>query len=342
MDKILLKKILSDFQISDDLLTFNKISSGYINDTFKVFTNNNPKYILQKINSKVFKNPEYIFHNINLIKDNSVNIGITFINSKSNKPYTINNSAYWRLMNYEPGSKTFNTTNDNLVAFESGKVLSNFHEKLKNLDLTNFKEIIPNFHNLTLRLIQFEKACNYKENNCFNEIALIKKLSTNFDIIDNTKLEIRLCHNDSKLNNILFNQANKGLYLIDIDTIMPGSILYDFGDCVRTLVNTVSEEEKDLNKIEFNKEMFKFFIDGFKPSLKTINKNELKLLSLSVALMPFLHGVRALTDHLNGNKYFKVTYENQNLIRAKNLIKFSEIALFNKEYMTRLITKNSI
>ena len=176
MDKILLKKILSNFQISDDLLTFNKISSGYINDTFKVFTNNTPKYILQKINSKVFKNPEYIFHNINLIKNNSINIGISYINSISNKPYTINDSDYWRLMNYETGSKTFNTSNDNLVAFESGKVLSNFHEKLKNLDLTNFKEIIPDFHNLPLRLIQFEKSCNYKENNCFKKYCTVQYL----------------------------------------------------------------------------------------------------------------------------------------------------------------------
>ena len=118
---------------------------------------------------------------------------------------------------------------------------------------------------------------------------------------------------------------------------MPGLILYDFGDTVRTLVNPTSEEEKDLSKIKFNKKMFVSFITGFKPTLLKIEQNEKDLLPLSVALMPFMHGVRALTDHLNGNKYFKVSYPDQNLIRAKNLIKFSEVALNNEKYMKKII-----
>ena len=342
MDKHLLNKILSNFEITGNLKTFKKISSGYINDTFKIFIDGYPRYILQKINSKVFLKPEDIFYNIDLIQKKSINIGVTLVNSKSNLPYLIaNNSEYWRLMNYEYDSKTYNSTTDPKIALECGKVLSNFHSSFQNIDLTEFKCILNDFHNLPARIRQFNEVCkNINEEtrgNCSDLISTINIISKRFKIIYSSSLKLRLCHNDSKLNNILFSKSKKGLYLIDIDTIMPGLILYDFGDTVRTLVNPTSEEERDLSKIKFNKEMFDSFISGFKTALLNIEENERNLLPLSVALMPFMHGVRALTDHLNGNKYFKVSYPDQNLIRAKNLIKFSQVALSNEEYMKKII-----
>ena len=342
MDKHLLNKILSNFEITGNLKTFKKISSGYINDTFKIYIDGYPRYILQKINSKVFLKPEDIFYNIDLIQKKSINIGVTLVNSKSNLPYLIaNNSEYWRLMNYEYDSKTYNSTTDPKIALECGKVLSNFHSNFQNIDLTEFKCILNDFHNLPARIRQFNEVCkNINEETTRNYSDLINTIniiSKRFKIIYSSSLKLRLCHNDSKLNNILFSKSKKGLYLIDIDTIMPGLILYDFGDTVRTLVNPTSEDERDLSKIKFNKEMFDSFISGFKPALLNIEENERKLLPLSVALMPFMHGVRALTDHLNGNKYFKVDYPDQNLIRAKNLIKFSQVALSNEEYMKKII-----
>ena len=342
MDKHLLNKILSNFEITGNLKTFKKISSGYINDTFKIYIDGYPRYILQKINSKVFLKPEDIFYNIDLIQRKSINIGVTLVNSKFNLPYLIaNNSEYWRLMNYEYDSKTYDSTTDPRIALECGKVLSNFHSSFENIDLTEFKCILNDFHNLPVRIRQFNEVCkNISEEtrgNCSDLINTINITSKRFKIIYSSSLKLRLCHNDSKLNNILFSKSKKGLYLIDIDTIMPGLILYDFGDTVRTLVNPTSEEERDLSKIKFNKEMFDSFISGFKTALLNIEENERNLLPLSVALMPFMHGVRALTDHLNGNKYFKVNYPDQNLIRAKNLIKFSQVALSNEEYMKKII-----
>jgi hypothetical protein len=342
MDKHLLNKILSNFEITGNLKTFKKISSGYINDTFKIYIDGYPRYILQKINSKVFLKPEDIFYNIDLIQRKSINIGVTLVNSKFNLPYLIaNNSEYWRLMNYEYESKTYNSTTDPKIALECGKVLSNFHSSFENIDLTEFRCILNDFHNLPVRIGQFNEVCkNINEETTRNYSDLINKIniiSKRFKIIYSSSLKLRLCHNDSKLNNILFSKSKKGLYLIDIDTIMPGLILYDFGDTVRTLVNPNSEEERDLTKIKFNKEMFDSFISGFKTTLLNIEENERNLLPLSVALMPFMHGVRALTDHLNGNKYFKVSYPDQNLIRAKNLIKFSQVALSNEQYMKKII-----
>ena len=342
MDKHLLNKILSNFEITGNLISFTKVSSGYINDTFKIFIDTYPRYILQKINSKVFKKPEDIFYNTGLIQKNFINIGIKLVNSKFNRPYiTINDSEYWRLMHYEDGSETYNYTTDSEIALECGKVLSNFHKRFENMDITEFKYILKDFHCLPSRIQQFNDSCKNFNEEKLNEISglinTINTFSQKFEIIYTSNLKKRLCHNDSKLNNILFDKYKKGLYLIDIDTIMPGLILYDFGDTVRTLVNPTSEEEKDLSKIKFNKKMFVSFITGFKPTLLKIEQNEKDLLPLSVALMPFMHGVRALTDHLNGNKYFKVSYPDQNLIRAKNLIKFSEVAFNNEEYMKKII-----
>ena len=344
MDTHLLNEILTNFNISEDTTHLEKISTGYINDTYKLYINKKPKYILQKINTTVFKNVKNIFHNIDLIQSNKVDIGVKFIPSKSKKLYTIiDNKDYWRLMNYEPGSYTYNNSNDPATAFECVKVLSSFHKNLNSINITNFKDIISDFHNLPYRLKEFKsvlKTANKEEiKNCTNQINFVKKISRRFDSIYNSKINLRVCHNDSKLNNILFNKENKAICLIDLDTIMPGLILYDFGDAVRTIVNPVSEEEIDLNKIKFNKKMFKAFIDGFQELFTNIDLNEKNLLPLSVALMPFMHGLRALNDHLSGNKYFKVTYLNQNLIRAKNLFKFSELALENEIYMKNIIDK---
>ena len=125
--------------------------------------------------------------------------------------------------------------------------------------------------------------------------------------------------------------------MIDMDTIMKGYFHYDFGDAVRTIVNPASEEEKDLSKIIFNKSLFKAFIDGLKSNGDFLSKKERELLPLSTALMPFIHGLRALTDYLNGNIYYKVSYPKQNLIRCKNLYAFSRLALEHKDYMEEII-----
>ena len=218
-----------------------------------------------------------------------------------------------------------------------------FPTSLEDIDLSEFKYILKDFHKLPTRIRQFNEVCKNintetkrKYSNLINTINILSK---RFKIIYSSSLKLRLCHNDSKLNNILFSKSKKGLYLIDIDTIMPGLILYDFGDTVRTLVNPTSEEETDLSKIKFNKEMFDSFISGFKTALLNIEENERNLLPLSVALMPFMHGLRALIDYLNGNIYYKVNYENQNLDRSQSLFEFTRKALLNQEAITKIINE---
>ena len=126
--------------------------------------------------------------------------------------------------------------------------------------------------------------------------------------------------------------------MIDLDTIMKGYFHYDFGDAIRTIVNPASEEEKKLSKVLFDKSLFKAFINGLKSNGEFLSKNEIRLLPLSAVLMPFIHGLRALTDYLNGNIYYKVTYPKQNLIRAKNLFTFSRLAEKHENFMKKAIS----
>ena len=157
------------------------------------------------------------------------------------------------------------------------------------------------------------------------------------------KLPVRLCHNDTKLNNILFSKTNnKALCLIDLDTLMKGYFFYDFGDAARTIANTAAEDEKDLNKITFNKELFSAFIDGLKNSTRFLSASELKTLPLGVVFMPFIHGLRALTDYLNGNIYYQVAYENQNLDRCLSLFNFAEKAYAEIDFISKEIKQLAI
>ncbi|NNE77985.1 MAG: aminoglycoside phosphotransferase family protein, partial [Pricia sp.] len=151
-------------------------------------------------------------------------------------------------------------------------------------------------------------------------------------------LPIRICHNDTKLNNILFSKkTKKALCLIDLDTLMRGYFLYDFGDAVRTIVNTAPEDEREHHKITFITSLFESFVDGIAANEKFLSKAEIETLHWGAVLMPFLHGIRALTDYLNGNIYYKVAYENQNLDRCLSLFDFTAKALNHIDYMKGIL-----
>lgn len=142
--------------------------------------------------------------------------------------------------------------------------------------------------------------------------------------IQQEKLPLRLTHNDTKISNILFSKEDKALCLIDTDTVMKGVLHFDYGDAIRTLCNTANEDEVDVNKIRFNFEFFKSYTQGFLQECKSISKEEIKLLPISIKILPFLMGLRFLTDFLNDDVYFKIQYPNHNLDRAINQFTFIE------------------
>ena len=342
-----LNNILNKFDIPDFAYKFDTISNGFINDTYLVSNNENPIYILQRINTKIFTNINALIHNLDLVlpllKDDNY-ASIVLAKTNSQKSFFVDaNKNVWRLMTFIKDSVVYNTTSNSKIAYESGRIIGLFHQLLSNFDANKLENTLPNFHDVAFRHEQFklvfkkanpknikkaEKAIVFVQNN----IAELKRVNPKI-------LPVKVCHNDTKLNNILFSNTSKALCLIDLDTIMKGTFVYDFGDAIRTIVNAAPEDEKDLSKINFNIELFKAFINGLTLHKNILNPMEIEFLPLGVVLMPFLHGIRALTDYLDGNRYYKVIYETQNLDRCLSLFTFAQLALNNQDVMTAIIKK---
>jgi aminoglycoside phosphotransferase (APT) family kinase protein len=337
--------ILKKFQIPNKKYEFEVISNGFINDTFLVSSNGEALFILQRINTKVFTNISALFHNldmalpflkspdykeIKLVKSKS---GTSFIKSKKDK--------VWRLMTFIKNSVVFNTSSDPEIAFETGRIVGLFHKLTSSFNVEKLENTLPKFHDVAYRYDQFKVALSNAESKrkeqANDAITFINENISMLLEIQIDSLPKRTCHNDTKLNNILFSNTNKALCLIDLDTIMKGTFLYDFGDAVRTVVNTAKEDEKDLSKINFNSELFEAFVNGLALHGNILSKKEKELLPLGVVLMPFLHGIRALTDYLGNNKYYKVNYESQNLDRSISLFTFAKFAIKNQKTIRTII-----
>ncbi|RMZ50450.1 aminoglycoside phosphotransferase family protein [Flavobacteriaceae bacterium PRS1] len=344
MDIQHLKHILNQFKIDTQDVTFQSITTGYINDTFLVLKSEKPLYILQCINSNVFKQVESLMLNIELalakLQSNEYKT-ISLLKTIEGKSFYKQNKSYWRLMTFIEGSTTYNTTTNPKVAFEAGRIIGEFHNLLKDESPGVFTDIIPNFNNLPFRITEFKKAIEKvsetRKGVAKNGIDFAIKTHPTFDTFYKAKLPLRICHNDTKLNNILFSKSNEALCLIDLDTIMKGYFHYDFGDAVRTIVNTANEDEIELSKITFNTTLFEAFVDGLSKNASFLTNKEIELLPIATALMPFIHGLRALTDYLNGNIYYKVAYENQNLERCVSLFHFTKLSLQHEAYMSSVI-----
>lgn len=340
--------VLPYFSIERKDYKIQPISQGYINDTFALLQDGTPCYILQRLNEQVFSNIDVLMQNIHhalpyLIDKNYSQISL--ISTIDGKPYLkLNKSESWRMLTMVPGSIAFDTTQEEGIASEAGKIIGKFHFLLQKAPLDIFKDSIAGFHDLNLRARQFTEATGSATPDKLKEaekaILFAKMTLEELSFYDPGNLPIRICHNDTKLNNILFDKEDKrALCLIDLDTLMKGYFHYDFGDAVRTIVNTVDEDETDLSKITFNKGLFEAFIDGLNKNSDFLTKAEIQYLSFGVKLMPFLHGIRALTDYLEGNIYYKVTYETQNLDRCLSLFAFTKKATEHMDYMQEVITK---
>lgn len=336
-----LNRILSNFDLVKKDYALSPLTDGFINDTYLVCDNGKSMYILQRVNHTVFKDVEGLMGNIDhaLQYLDAVDYAkIELISTKAGKAFYKDGSGYWRIFTYIEKSTAYNTTTSTEIAFEAGRVIGRYHALLKEADFNNYVDTIPQFHSLALRESQFkealDKATQQKKAVATNAISYAKQMLIQLKAMENPDLPIRICHNDTKLNNILFSKkTNKALCLIDLDTIMKGYFHYDFGDAIRTIVNTAPEDEQEHNKITFEKSLFESFVKGLANNNSFLTKAEITSLPFGAILMPFLHGIRALTDFLQGNIYYKVAYENQNLDRCLSLFDFTEKAHQQVTYM---------
>jgi len=349
----MLDKILTEFGV-DNVKECVPFGSGHINSTYKVVCENK-KYILQKINTVAFKEPEKIMFNIGKVSehlktkaDNKSQI-LKFLKAKSGEFYHIDeNGDFWRAYEYiDNCSGVDNPTDEEF--YECAKAFGNFQSMLSDFDAKVLFETIPDFHNTPKRYENFclavkEDVCD-RVKNVKKEIEFVHKYKPFYDVLINANkkgvLPTRVSHNDTKSNNVLLDDKTKrAVCVIDLDTIMPGFSVTDFGDAIRFGANTASEDEKDLNKVMFNLEKFEIFAKGFiKGCDNKLEFDEILLMPEGAKMMTLECGMRFLTDYLQGDVYFKTAYEEHNLVRCRTQFKLVEEMDKNWDKMKEIVKK---
>lgn len=307
--------------------------NGLINHTWKI-QDGNKSYILQKINHDIFKNPLDISSNVRLVCDyfKKTQPGYLFpcpLRTNNGEELYHNQQDHYRLYPFVENSYTINVVNDTSQAYEAAKQFGSFTSLLKDFPIEQLKITLPEFHNLPIRFNQFESSLVIGNPGRIKEAAeLIDFLKTQNEIVlvaekiySNPVFVKRVTHHDSKINNVLFDSNNRGLCVIDLDTLMPGYFISDFGDMMRTYLSPVSEEEKDLDKIEIRVDFFKAIAEGYLDQMQSImSPEEIDHFVYSGKYMTYMQALRFLTDYLNNDIYYESKYEGHNFVRAGNQV----------------------
>ena len=333
-----------DFSILDILSQFKKgtntevYGNGHINDTYLCETS--PKFILQRINTNVFKNPDAVMENIHnvtrYIREKIEAAGgdpdretMSIVPTRNGEIYYRHETAgCFRMYTYVENTVSYDVAEKPETLMYAGHAFGKFQRMLSDFPAEKLHETIADFHNTPVRVQQLRDAM---ANDLSGRLASVEKdvefaldyskyASKITEAMESGDVPLRVTHNDTKLNNVLFDaRTGKDVCVIDLDTVMPGSVLYDFGDALRFGASSCEEDETDLTKIYFDLEKFEAFAKGFLGELgKCLTEKEIELLPLSALLMTYECGIRFLADHINGDTYFKIHRENHNLDRARN------------------------
>jgi len=341
-------KIIDKFVIEGKVLSIKPYGEGHINHTFLV-TTEKKRYILQRINDYVFPDVEGLMSNICGVTGHLKAQGVetlSVVYTKSGDKYIKDGEPY-RLYEFNENTVTYQSITDETVFRNIGYAFGSFQNQLSDYDAKTLVEVIPGFHDTPKRFESFLKALSSDVKNraktCAEEINFVmdrkETLSKITDGIKDGSIPLRVTHNDTKINNILVDaETGVARAVVDLDTIMPGSLLYDFGDSIRSGAAVAKEDETDQNKITIDLGLFKAYSEGFYSAVKaSLTEREKELLPYSVYLMTIELAIRFLTDYLAGDPYFKIEYEDHNLVRARNQIKMVKEIEKNKEKMTEIV-----
>ena len=342
-----MEKVLSNFKIEEKILSCVPYGEGHINDTYLVTCENDVKYILQRVNDKVFKDVKGLMNNIYLvtsflkekIKENNGCVEketLNIIQTNDNLSYYYDESEkkYYRVYLFVKDSLTLQKAESKELFKESAIAFGKFQNLLAEFDASQLVETIVNFHNSKARFNHFIETLNSDKLNrakdCQKEIEFVKQrkdyCNRIVDLIAQNKIPLKVTHNDTKLNNVLLDiNSKKALCVIDLDTIMPGSSLYDFGDSIRFGCNMGSEDTTNLDEVTFSLDYYKAFVEGFVGEVKdSLNEYEIENLSFGAILMTLECGIRFLDDYLDGDNYFKISRTHHNLDRCRTQFKLVE------------------
>lgn len=334
-------KACSNFCIDGELIRFEPYGNGHINDTFLVVFNacgKQKRYILQRINHGLFKNVDRLMENVVSVTEflrrkiiersgDPERETLTVIKTKQGKPYYFDGENYFRLYPFIEGATAYSKVEKPEHFYQSAIAFGKFANLLAEFDASKLYETITQFHDTEKRyndlLLAIENNVSNRKDNVKEDIDFVlsqKDITVSIKSkLLSGELPLKVTHNDTKFNNVMIDdKTGKAICVIDLDTVMPGSILYDFGDAIRFGCNTAEEDEKDCSLVKCDLDLFEQYVKGYLFALgDSVQKAEAENLALGAIVMTYENGIRFLADYLNGDTYFHTKYAEHNLVRAR-------------------------
>ena len=351
-----LQEVCKGFRIYDKFVGYETVQVGNVNKTYRVdfvLEDGSPKsFLVQNVNTYVFKDPVSVMENIDKVTEHirakqPGRIALHFHHTEDRKTYIADGENFWRMTNFIP-SITHNTVHDLQVIANAGKAFGQFQTQLSDFDINALHETIPGFHNTRQR---FEKLIADAQTDPLGKAAEVREeldyllsvqdlACTLTDMQQRGELPLRVTHNDTKINNVLFDQNGEvALVVVDLDTVMPGLVGHDFGDAIRFAANHVEEDCPDYEKAGVNMDVFAAFAKGFlSETAETLTRNETDTLALSAFVLTVELATRFLDDYILGSPYFKINYPEHNLVRTRCQIALAKDMQKNMAQMQEIVT----
>lgn len=326
--------IVSQFHISGSMASAAPLGRGHINDTYRVRNAEpgHPDYLLQRINHQIFRDVDILMGNIVRVTghlkskaaDPDREVLTVIATHAGGTYYRDGEGNFWRMFDFKDKTHSYEQVTDTGQAFYGGKAFGRFQLQLADLPAETLGCTIPDFHNLQKRVADFESAL--KADAAGRRAAAEKEIRYLFDQKEamlqlSREVEtcpLRVTHNDTKFNNLLLDSAGRVQCVVDLDTVMPGYLAYDFGDAMRTLINGAAEDEPDLSRIRLNIPVFEAYTRGYLEEVQGfITGPEIDSLTAGMQVLPYMQSIRFLTDYLSGDPYYKVHYPEHNLVRTR-------------------------
>lgn len=345
-------EVISRFAIEGEVLSCDPIGNGHINSTFLIKTNSNKKYIIQRINTRVFNDVDSLMDNIfrvtDFLRDNGFD-SLHVIKTIDKQLYYRDNGDCYRIYDYIDDTICYEKVDNMFLIYSEAKAFGKLHRALAKYDADKLHETIPHFHDTYQRYLNLLEAIKEDKKDrvktCLAEIEFIKSREDDYSIImdgiKNKEIAHAVTHNDPKINNILFDRfSGEPKAIIDLDTIMPGSYLFDFGDSLRSLFTGDNEDSENLKELVVNEDIFEAYTKGYLSEMHDVlSQRELELLPFSAYLLTIECGIRFLEDYIRGDVYFKTEYPIHNLVRARTQIALAKDIISHFDDLNRIVKK---
>lgn len=338
-----IEEILSAYGLGGEMSGWSVLKTGHINRTYIISLKNGEKRLLQQINTTVFTKPLELMDNIVRVTDYlrekiaeeggdpSRETLRVYLTAEGKNCVVDSENHYWRLYDFVDNAFSYNSIENDELFYRAGAAFGKFQSQLAEFPIDTLFETIPDFHHTYKRFLNLKAAADKNASGRKNEVeeelefAFEREADTKIvvDLIEKGEIPVRVTHNDTKLNNIMFDSETKTpICVVDLDTVMPGSALYDFGDAIRFGASTGAEDEKDLSKISMDLNLYEKYVKGYLSTAgKSLTEKEIEFLPFSAKLLTFECGMRFLTDFIDGDVYFSTSYPEHNLDRCRTQFK---------------------